>query len=110
LSFRGSFPILAGLMADSGATQNQTSQRSIRWWPGGFIFAAAFVAITWVRFQAEWPFQERNLTTAKIGLIAIALLAVWWTAFSRTPARLRLGVICGLVGWSGVIPFPWCEW
>src|SRR5688572_33216713 len=73
-------------------------RRSVRWWPGILIVSAAVAAIVWVRTQTESPFQERNLTTAKIVLIAIALLGLWWTVFSRTPARLRVGVILGLVG------------
>ena len=58
----------------------------------------AVVAVVWVRSRAEWPFQRRNLTTAEIGLIAAVLLGVWWIFFSRAKARLRLGVIFGLVG------------
>ena len=55
------------------------------------------MAIIWIRWQAEWPFQKRNLTTASVGLVAIGLLALWWTIFSRARARLRLEVIFGVV-------------
>src|SRR6266850_723368 len=55
-------------------------------------------AIVFVRAQADWPFQKRNLGTAQIGLITGMLLLLWWTFFSRAPKRLRLGVTYGLVG------------
>lgn len=85
-------------MAESDASQKQFSRRPVRWWPGVLLIVVAFVAIVWVRLQTDWPFQERNLTTAKIGIITAILLGIWWTFFSRAPWRLRLGVTFGLVG------------
>lgn len=55
-------------------------------------------AVVWVRMQADWPFQKRNLTTAQIGIVSGILLLIWWTFFSRVPNRLRLSVTFGLVG------------
>jgi len=90
-------------MAESDASQKQFTRRPIRWWPVIVLLIAAFVAITWVRLQADWPFQQRNLTTAKIVIITAILLGVWWIFLSRASWRRRLGVILGLVGLFGVL-------
>lgn len=90
--------MLAPAMPESAANPTPTPRRSIRWWPAVLVLAATVVAIIWVRAQAEWPFQKRNLTTASVVLIAVALLGFWWTIFSRARARLRLGVILGVIG------------
>ena len=78
--------------------QEKRPLRGIRWWPAIVLVIAAFGAIVWVRGQADWPFQQRNLATAQIGIIATLLLVVWWTFFSRARWRMRLSVICGLAG------------
>ena len=75
-----------------------TPRRTIRWWPGWLIFIAAIGVTAWVRWQADWPFQKRNLETGKVVIIATILLLVWWTFLSRATNRLRLGVTFGLIG------------
>ncbi|HMP81794.1 MAG TPA: PQQ-binding-like beta-propeller repeat protein [Verrucomicrobiota bacterium] len=69
----------------------------IRWWPGALIALVATALIVWVRSQADWPFQQRNLNTYKIAIISTILLLVWWTFLSRAPKRLRLGITFGSV-------------
>ncbi len=83
-------------MPESDASQTPTPRRTARWWPGILIFFGAAVAIAWIRAQTEWPFQQQNLTTAKVAVVAVALLGLWWLIFSRTSARLRRGVIFGV--------------
>lgn len=85
-------------MAESDANQKEISRRPIRWWPGVVFVIAAFVATVWVRSQTDSPFQQRNIDTAKVGSIAVILLLVWWTFFSRASNRLRLGITFGLLG------------
>ncbi len=85
-------------MAEPKTQRDQRPPRGIRWWPGVVFLVAALVAIIWVRSHLDSPFQQRNLDTAKIGIIATILLAVWWTFFSRVPTRLRLSVTFGLAG------------
>jgi len=85
-------------MLESDANRAVTHRQSVRWWPALFVLAAATVAIVWVRWQTDWSFQKRNLTTASVGLVAVGLLGLWWTLFSRARARLRLGVIFVAIG------------
>ena len=77
-------------MHSSTTDPGQRPPRGLRWWPGGLLVVMAFVAIAWVRFQADWPFQRRNLTTAVICIIVLVLLLLWWTFLSRSSLRLRL--------------------
>ena len=85
-------------MAESQPTTSTPSARTVRWWPGILLFALAVIAISWVRIQASWPFQERNILTAKIVLISAVVLLVWWTFFSRAPGRIRFGITGAIVG------------
>lgn len=62
------------------------------------VLLLAWAVILWVRGQDEWPFQKRNLETAKVVIIMTILLLVWWTFFSRAASRLRLGVTFGVIG------------
>lgn len=78
--------------------ESNPASRPIRWWPGILLLLLAAGAVLWVRSQNEWPFQKRNLISYEIVLVALALLLVWWTFFSRAPKRLRLGITFGLVG------------
>lgn len=77
---------------------NQKAVRPIRWWPGVLLFISVLAAVTWVRLQSDWPFQRRNIETAKIAIVAGGLVLVWWTFFSRAPHRIRLSITFGLVG------------
>ncbi|TAL05839.1 MAG: hypothetical protein EPO07_02935 [Verrucomicrobia bacterium] len=70
----------------------------IRWWPGLGLVALALAALAWTRLQTEWPFQQRNLLSYKIVIIAGVALLLWWTFLSRAPKRLRLGVTFSLAG------------
>ena len=111
-------------MAEPEAEKSQRPPRHLRWWPGILLVVVALVAIVWIRLQADWPFQQRNLTTAKLVIITVILIGVWWTFFSRAPWHLRLGVILGLVclfavgaalfrlrGVSGdLVPIPEFRW
>ena len=72
----------------------------IRWWPGALLVLSAIILIGWVRFQGEWAFQKRNLTSAQIAIVTGILLAVWWTFFSRAPNRLRLGITFSAVAFA----------
>ena len=74
-------------MTDPTPVPSSPVRRRIRWWPGLVLFLAALASITWVRLQSDWPFQKRNLTTAEIGIIAMLLLVVWWTCFSRAASE-----------------------
>lgn len=72
--------------------------RPIRWWPAGLILLAAIGAIAWIHGQTDWPFQRRNLETAKAVAITMILLLVWWSFFSRAVTKLRLAVTFGAIG------------
>src|ERR1035437_10064194 len=73
-------------------------RRPMRWWPVPVILVLAAGAIVWV-----WQFygrqrQDRNISTAIIGLIALFLLLLWCLFLSRLRWRIRLGVLGGVVG------------
>src|SRR5690349_14927298 len=77
-------------MAGSDEKPAPSPQRPVRWWPGILIGLLGVAAVAWVRSQADWPFQKRNLTAAQVASVTGILLLVWWTFFSRAPNRLRL--------------------
>lgn len=74
------------------------TRETIRWWPGTILFAAMLVAVVGVQLTSEWPFQKRNIESAKIIIVTAMALLVWWTFFSRAPNRIRLTITFGLVG------------
>ena len=76
----------------------QPCNRPIRWWPGVLFFGATLAAFVCIRLQYNLPFQQRNITTAKILVVSGILHLIWWTFFSRASNRLRLSVTFGLVG------------
>ena len=84
-------------MTEPGTTP-PPDQRRARWWPGIVLLALAVAGIAWVRAQADWPFQKRNLTTAQLGIVTAILLLVWWTFLSRVPNRPRLAVTFSALG------------
>lgn len=61
-------------MAETNPTAKQTPR--IRWWPGAAVLLLAVAVIVWVRLQGDWPFQRRNLESAKIVIVATILLLV----------------------------------
>lgn len=78
--------------------------RPIRWWPAIVMGALALGTICWVRAHTDWPFQKRNLETAKAVIIATGLLLIWWTFFSRARWRLRLGVLASFFLLVAAVP------
>lgn len=80
-------------MSDTPLPANSQPPRPVRWWPGVLILVLAAIAFAWVRAQSDWPFQKRNLESAKVFIIAGLLSLVWWTFFSRARWRLRLGML-----------------
>ncbi len=78
--------------------QPSRKQRGIRWWPGVVLLLQGIGLVAWVRAQDAWPFQQRNLTSAKIIIVSGFLLLLWWLFFSRAPGRWRLAITLGLVG------------
>lgn len=78
------------------------SPRPIRWWPGALALLLATIAIVWVRSQADWAFQKRNLVTAQVAVSAVILFLIWWTFLSRAGNRLRLRVTFGLIGLAAI--------
>jgi outer membrane protein assembly factor BamB len=85
-------------MNDANSTNPRTAKRGIRWWPAIVLVVVAVGLIIWVRWQEDWPFQKRNLTTAQVFIITGMLLLLWWTFLSRAPKQLRLAITFGLVG------------
>ncbi len=67
---------------------------NIRWWPGMVVMVTAALLVLFVRLQTDWPFQRRNLSTVVIGVVAAALLWLWWLLLSRAPWKSRL-LACG---------------
>ena len=91
-------------MSETPVPANPQSPRRLRWWPGILIFLVALVAFGWVRAQADWPFQKRNLESARVIVIATGLLLAWWIFFSRARWRLRLGVLALFVALVAAVP------
>jgi len=67
----------------NGSTQNQPElkpagsiplKRPIRLWPAVVILLLAAGAVIWIRFFREISFQEKNLQTTSVVLIAFVLL------------------------------------
>ncbi len=85
-------------MAETILTEKTKPKRNIRWWPGFSILLVAVLAIVLVRAQTDWPFQRRNLTSARIIAATVIALLIWWTFLSRASNRLRLGITFGFVG------------
>ena len=85
-------------MDNSIPSQQRQKRRCIRWWPGVVLLLVGAGLVVWVRWQEDWPFQKRNLTSGQIIIIIGILLLLWWTFLSRAPKRLRLAVTFGLVG------------
>lgn len=84
---------------DNNVAESKTpAKKKIRLWPALLLATLAIGSIVWVKLQENWPFQARNLATAKIVVISVILLMIWWTFFSRAPGRLRLRTTYGLVG------------
>ena len=83
-------------MTDPNPAPRPVPPRGPRWWPGILLVVFFLVGLVWVRAQADWPFQQRNLTSAKIIIIFTILMLVWWTFFSRMPNRLRLRITFGV--------------
>src|SRR5687768_10365735 len=67
-------------------------KRPVRWWPAVLIGVLALVALLVVSFWPDASQQERTMRSGATVLIAGALLAIWWVAFSRTNWRMRFGV------------------
>lgn len=84
-------------MAEGKPNETAAPVRRIRWWPALLILIVAVAAVVWVRSHTEWAFQKRNLTALPIVLIAVFLLLVWWTFFSRVRLRLRLAITFGFL-------------
>lgn len=92
-----------------GFTLATQFKSGLRWWPASVILALSAAIIIWIRQHQEWSFQERNLSTLSVALSALALLLLWWLAFSRAPGRIRLYtagvVIATLAGAAGLFRF-----
>lgn len=91
-------------MSDTPLPAHTPPPRPVRWWPGMLVLLLAVVAFGWIRVQADWPFQKRNLESARVIVISTGLLLAWWTLFSRTRWRLRLGVLAILVLLVAAVP------
>lgn len=81
---------------------NSPARQPLRWWPALAVLVLAASGILWIRTQADWAFQKRNLTTVEILLATSFLLSVWWLFFSRAPRRWRWGAL-GLAVLGGAI-------
>lgn len=72
---------------------DQSSRRRVRWWPAAGIVMLAAIAITWIRSKSAWSFQERNIRTLSVVVVAFLLLVVWWLTASRIAWKTRLLVL-----------------
>lgn len=61
----------------------------IRWWPAGLGLGLATALVGFIRFQSDWPYQQRNLATMVAFLVAVGWLWLWWLVWSRAPQRWR---------------------
>jgi outer membrane protein assembly factor BamB len=72
--------------------------RPVRWKIGVRIALLGIVAITWVRWREEWPFQQRNLISYEIGIVTGVALSIWWLFLSHATWTLRLRVTALIIG------------
>ncbi|MCE9520718.1 MAG: PQQ-like beta-propeller repeat protein [Verrucomicrobia bacterium] len=70
----------------------------VRWQIGARIAVLGSVAIAWVRWHDEWPFQKRNLITYEIACVTILALTIWWLFLSRASWRFRLRIVAASLG------------
>ena len=84
-------------MSDPIPKPSPPPPRRIRWWPAILLLVGTVVTIVWVRAQADWAFQRRNLITLPILFGAAFLLLIWWTFLSRARLKLRLGIAFGVL-------------
>lgn len=69
----------------------------MRRWPAIGILLLACLALIFVWNFRDVPRQEKNINSAVIGLVTLALLLIWWCLFSRVKWTLRIGGVV-LVG------------
>ena len=74
------------------------TRKPLRAWPAVVILVLAAGAVIWIRFIRELSFQQRNIQTTMVVLIAFLLLLVWCLFFSRLRWKLRFAILGGVVG------------
>lgn len=70
----------------------------VRWQIGASIPLLGCIAVAWVRWHDEWPFQKRNLITYEIAIVVMLALIIWWLFLSRASWRMRLRIVAALLG------------
>jgi outer membrane protein assembly factor BamB len=84
-------------LSDPGSENSTPAEpKGIRWWPVVVILCLAVAAEVWVWRTNELNHQQRNLYTALVGIVALALFLTWVLFFSRLPRRVRFGLEGGL--------------
>jgi outer membrane protein assembly factor BamB len=68
-------------------------QPPIRWWPAAVILLAGIGAFTVLSSLEALNRQERNIQTAKVGIITFFLLLAWSILFSRFNWRIRVSIL-----------------
>ena len=82
----------------AGPVQETPKRKPIRWWPALVILALAIAVTIGIRLWPKTSFQEKNIATAQVVIVAVLLGLLWVLFFSRLKWRVRLGIFGGVVG------------
>ncbi len=73
----------------------------IRWWPAVTILVLGVLAMVVVRLAPTTQLQLRNVVLLCLVGLILLLLVLWWLLASRTPWRLRIGVLIAFLALGG---------
>ena len=84
----------------SASSPEPTNRKPLRWWPAIVILLLTVAVSIGIRLWPKTSFQEKNIATAQVVIVALGLELFWVLFLSRFRWRIRL-TVCAVV--AGVI-------